>query len=571
MERTMHNTVIAACALALGACATTSAATLQGPTATGDTVRASDVGFLVLAPDRGFLGNEEIADAVAELGREHHAAFVPVTDERTRETLDDAVNELRARGARRFVALPFFITTSHPRFVLARRALDELRASGVDVEIARAFGESYFAVELLADHLRAIERREGRALLVLGYGATSPDEQRAMGGELARIAERAADGLGFASVSARAWPVRGSDATAPALEELAPGTLVMPFHLGEKLDGMMRVTAMMRMRAPPAAELADVDVTPHATVALWMRREAARHAPPEAHEVGAVVLAHGRDFHWNETIRRAVDPLARERPVELAFCMADQPVVERAIRRLEQRGVRAIVIVRVFGLASSFEPEVERMIGLDVEGGERRRQAHGAHHGHHHGAPAGPPPPRIWTSALVTTVGGLEDHALFAHALAERALELSREPERETVFLVAHGAGEDWRNRHWVGVLESLARQMGANGAGAFRAIHVGTWREDWPSVRDPEVARLRGLVEEATRDGGRALVIPARTNDVGPERELLAGLEFELGTGFAPHPLFARWVEEQVRRGLQRLRGPGGARSSEPALAARR
>jgi hypothetical protein len=61
-------------------------------------------------------------------------------------------------------------------------------------------------------------------------------------------------------------------------------------------------------------------------------------------------------------------------------------------------------------------------------------------------------------------------------------------------------------------------------------------------------------MVEEATGDGGRALVIPARTNAQGPERVFLKGLSFELGEGFAPHPLFARWVEEQVKNGISAI-----------------
>jgi len=71
--------------------------------------------------------------------------------------------------------------------------------------------------------------------------------------------------------------------------------------------------------------------------------------------------------------------------------------------------------------------------------------------------------------------------------------------------------------------------------------------REAW--IRD-----VRRMVEEASADGGRAIVLPARTTGEGPEREFLAGLNYALGNGFAPHPLFARWVEEQIRAGAAKL-----------------
>jgi hypothetical protein len=96
----------------------------------------------------------------------------------------------------------------------------------------------------------------------------------------------------------------------------------------------------------------------------------------------------------------------------------------------------------------------------------------------------------------------------------------------------------------------------------AFRAIHVGTWREDWPGKREPEIAAIRAKIEEATKDGGRALVIPARTTAQGPEQQFLDGLTYELGTGFAPHPLFETWFEEQIEAGIARFRG----RAATPA-----
>lgn len=164
-----------------------------------------------------------------------------------------------------------------------------------------------------------------------------------------------------------------------------------------------------------------------------------------------------------------------------------------------------------------------------------------------------------------------EDDPLCAEALLARARALSRDPVRETVILVAHGNGDDAQAAHWRETLASLARRMRELGGDRFRAVRAATWREDWPDKRKPAVEEVRALVQEATADGGRALVIPARTLGRGPERRLLKGLSFELGEGFAPLPLFARWAENEVRAAvaeeaaLRNRVAAGGAPDSPP------
>lgn len=329
---------------------------------------------------------------------------------------------------------------------------------------------------------------------------------------------------------------------------------MVPLHLARKLDSMMAFNNVLAGTVPPGAHLLDEE--PLTDLALtWMQREANRALPWSPGEIGVVVAAHGSDWHWNQTMRDAAAPLAVRHPVEYAFSMADPPIVERAVRRLEARGVRAIVVVRVFGLADSFEGEIRQLLGADVEAGDAAPGAqmaeHDTGHGHHgghggHGGMNPGPPPRIASPAVLLTAGGLDDHPLFAHALLDRALALSRDPQRETVILTAHGTDDDARNAHWLTMLESLAQRMRANGGERFRAIRVGTWREDWPDKSEAWIPRIRGWVEDASRDGA-AIVIPARTNATGPEKRLLDGLDFRLGSGFAPHPLFARWLQEQV------------------------
>jgi sirohydrochlorin ferrochelatase len=535
-----------------------------------DASSAPEAGFLVVAPDRGFLGNEEIRDAFGALTAERNAELVFVTDARTRESLAQALAALKKRGARRAVALPFFLSTSDPRYVLANGLLagDQARALPLPVAPGRAFGESYLAVEALADRFRAVANPAGRRVVVMGYGARDPVGREQLEADAQRLADLAAEGFGFEKVTALVWYDRAADDPAARRQEIVQALasaaeggarpVVVPFHLGRKFDSMMSFEAELRRVLPAGAELLADASAAEAPFATWLRREANRHVPPKPGEIGVVLLAHGADFHWNETMRQAVKPLEARYKIEYAFSMADPPTLERAVRRLERRGARAIVIVRVFALTDSFERDIERMFGLDIEA-SRKATAHNAHAGHamhghdDHGHGAGVPM-RIRTAAVVQSRGGLDDHPLFARALLARAQALSTDPARETVILTAHGANSDARNARWLEVLESLAGRMRAQAGQKFRAIKFATWREDWPAKRAPWIARVRQMVEEAGRDGGRALVIPARTNAQGPERKFLEGLDYALGEGFAPHPLFARWFEEQIAAGRAAL-----------------
>lgn len=564
---------------------------------------------LIIAPDRGFQGNEEIRDALEALTQGTRGEIVFVTDERTRDTLRRATQRLTEAGVREIVVLPLFLSASDPSWLLAQRCLAELTntvpgssSAPLALTQARVFGQSYFAVEVLADRFRAIPNPAGRDVIVVGCADEAELRQR-LETDWQRLATLAAEGFGFKSVRALVWPAasqsEGSDKSKSVERALADLVIngervaIVPFHLGKKLDGMMTFSASLRSKLPKAAEWIESDVTPHSAVTLWIAREVNRQTPLRAEDLGVVFLAHGSDYHWNETMREAITSLTDRYKIEFCCSMADPPLIERAVRRLEQRGARGIVVVRVFGLADSFERNVKRALGLDVEeifsscgtldealcSPDPRLQtnrapaavaarAQAAHDAHGHGHASGPQP-RIRSSALLATTGGLEAHPFFASALLDRAKALSKNSARETILLVAHGSGDDATNDRWRRLLESLVAQMRTNGGANFRAIRTGTWREDWPEKRATELAVIRRMVEDATRDGGRALVIPARTAAQGNEREFLKGLEFELGTGFAPHPLFARWVEEKIREGVARLKA-SGAPADAPFQASR-
>ena len=480
--------------------------------------------------------------------------------------MDAAVSALHTRGRSRIVVLPLFLSDDHPRLRLAKTQLGQTDG----LIWAKPFGESYLAAEVLADRLRTLDEPEKHHTVLVAYGATTDENRMAMQADLDRLMAHASDGLSLRSTKSLVWYEYGIEGEETKRKEVTKdlikvsmkrgGTAIVPFNLAMKLDSMMSMSGFMQKHLPKSVQFIQDEVLPHPAVGVWLTRELQRPTLT-MDDLGVVFLAHGADFDWNETMRQAAAPITDKYKVEFAFSMADKPVVERAIHKLEARGAKAIVIVRVFGMSASFLSSVHRMLGHDVE--------HAGHHHTHSGGHAhhsmGGPGPRIRTAAITATSGGIDDHPLFAEALLERAKALSKDSAKETIVVVAHGSGSDTRNQAWKETLNSVAAHMGDQGGDEFRAIHTGTWREDWPDKRKVEVAAIRKHVEDGLKDGGRVIVIPARTTLQGPEAKLLKGLEYTLGTGFAPSPQFTRWVETHIERGAATL-GLQRASAANPA-----
>lgn len=530
-------------------------------------IPSNRIGFLVLAADRGFLGNEEIRDAFELFSNNRSAALAFITDERTQQTLTAGLDSLLEQCVKRIIVLPLFISAAESRYQLAHELLVREKDK-YPLVFARPYGESYHAVEALASRFRALEKTSDQNLLIVGYGATDDDNQQAMRKDWARIVKQASQGFDFRSISTEIIPERKQDEESESyfekirqqlLKVLAPGKLVasnsssqvIAFAYGPKHDSMMSLEAGLERLLPGHARLNSYQVQPQ-QLAIWLEHEANRNLPLTSNDTGAILFAHGADFHWNENLRTAVEPLMDRYKIEFAFSMADPVTIERALRKLEQRGAKAAVIVSAYATSNSFRQEIEYLMGMDIKNQEiqleTRKQSK---HDHHHGK-ADKPLPRITTTLPAILTGGFESHPLFAQALLDRALALSKNPAKDTVIIVAHGARDDKRNQAWLKSLEKIANHMRHNGGDKFKAIQIATWREDWPDKRTPWIEKVRTMVMEASEADGKAIVIPARTTATGPEKRFLAGLEFELGSGFAPHPLFTQWVEEQILQGMK-------------------
>lgn len=520
-------------------------------------ITAGEAGFLLAAPDRGYAGNQKVRQAFNQFSAQHNAELVFVTDQRMEPYLKDALFKLRDRNAQSIVVLPLFYSMSHPRLTLLRGMLKRINNEDGKLIYARSFGSGYLAVEMLIEHLKSKPFDESPALL-LGHGGSSDKSFKLIERDLRRIADFALQDFENREIEIVVLP---GDRTNPdykthekkawdAIEKLAVEVGVkdvFSLHMGAELDGMMAVDVWAESRLPKSMQLLEVKDNEVEFFSLWMHREANRYLSAEEAPLGIVFNAHGSDFHWNQAMRDAVEDLAKKYPVEFAFSMADPDDLSQAVARLEERGSRVIVIVRVFGMRASFRHATERLIGLDIDAPElcKTEDADDRHEGE-------VPPMRLRTNALVVTEGGLGNSPLFAKAMLDRANKLAVEKAKDTVILVAHGKGTDSANDQWLTVLASLAEQMKSMGGDEFKDIQYQTWQEDWKDKRGDRINAVVGMVEKANQDGGHAIVIPARTTGKGRAARFLNSVEFIAGEGFAPHPLFSQWVESQLKRGVE-------------------
>ena len=518
--------------------------------------QVSEPAFLVLAPDRGFLGNEEARDvfnAFHERVPDSQIAFA--TLEKTEENLEGPISALRANDPeRKIVVLPLFMSEHEG---LYQEAADVLNRQST-VTLAEPFGAGYLAEELLFDQIRSSlgdahggHGSHGPYLVVLADGAGGEESAAGIREDLEPLVDRAVQQFGLAGGEVAVLHGRSSEAGRDAFNETigeiraAAGrheqVLLVPFNFGLRLTTMMSHWNWAKMGLPGAENVTfgEPEITSHPNVGRWLVRSSSAHSPLTEDEIGVIFVPHGSEYNWNEMMRKGLEPLRDEYVTEDAFSMMDPYVVERAVRKLEERGMKAAVVLRIFSLESSFKEQAEYTLGL------RREPPTGGHMG---------TPDRIESHLLFNTLGGVEAHPRFAQALLERAQEISTDPTNETVILLAHGTGDDTDNDRWMQNLASIGEYIRENSPNAYRDIKWHTWREDWPDKRAKTIPEIRAMIEEANENGGTALVIPVRTNQQGPARELVPDLEFRYGYGFSPHPQFAEWAREQIEAGMQVL-----------------
>ena len=288
--------------------------------------------------------------------------------------------------------------------------------------------------------------------------------------------------------------------------------------------------------------------------------------------VGLLIMAHGGDPLWDNAVKDAVAPLRGAAPVEIAFGMADRASLQAGVRRLEERGVDRIAVVRLFISGDSFKQQTEFLLGLRPDPpavfishaghGGGAHAGHGHDHADHaghanhagHGAGAAPDSslarsPIERSAELALSGPGLaDDTALLTTVLGARAAALSKQAKKEAVLFLGHGVENDEENRQIMNRLDSVSREIARKQG--FASVRVEGLREDWREKRAEAELRIRDYVTAQTKSGRKVLVIPVRVYGFGPYKEVLGDLTYTAdGEGLLPHPAVTSWIARQYEQ----------------------
>ncbi len=276
--------------------------------------------------------------------------------------------------------------------------------------------------------------------------------------------------------------------------------------------------------------------------------------------VGVLLMAHGGDAVWNRVVEAAAAPLRSKYPTAVAYGMAQADTLQKAVTELEKKGVRRVVVVRLFLDSRSFLMRTQRILGL-VQGAAPRPKVWDLSadpHMMHHGGGAGgamhmdPDAMPIWRveseSTFVLDMKGLLESGLGPPIMAKRVKALSKDPRRESVLLLAHGVGDEEADQRWR--IAMLPAVEAVKNLGQFRSVAALTLRDDWPDAHARAVAEIKAFVRGAKADRGRALVVPYRLYGFGPQAESLAGLDVVTDEkGLLPDPAVGKWLVSEADR----------------------
>lgn len=505
---------------------------------------AAKLGVLVVSKDRGTVGNQELAQALEGLEREHPIELLLIGPDRQgiengyRGYTAAAAAALRNRGADEILAIPLFL--SEDRALPARfREPVEAAFAPATVTWSEALGESYLAAEILLDRIKAAmtERPVSKLVLALAEGGSEARDER-IAALARRLLDAAAPRTEIAEMSVALFdPEQIRVEFAPAQEG---HTLLVPLLSDVKFTPHMSLESKLRRAyGCDGVTIAD-SLLPHPAIRTWIKSRINAHLPPTDSTIGIIVMPHGSSAPYNDGIMAAMPELLGDYPAAFAFGMASPHTIRTAVNELEAAGVRHAVFLRLFSRARSFRAQSDYILGLRAE-----PPAHG------HGAP----PERVRTAIRFVTVGGYQPDPLIADILKDRILEVSQEPARESVLLLSHGSFSDRANAASLAVVRGNIERIEQALDTPFRDIRAMSLREDWPDKRAAALRDIRAFLDEANREG-RAIVISNRLYGSGSYRKYLEGERYIMnGQGLIPHPNFTRWVDKTLRGAIESLK----------------
>ncbi len=153
----------------------------------------AQTGFLLVAPDRGFIGNQEIHSVFDDFKKSYAASLVLIGRDYNRVGdeysgyLSRALVELKQAGATHIVAIPFFPSMSDPVLQKVIAYLPGYPDAG-NIEWTAPMPESHLIGQILLDRVEAMSQdSEQERLIAIGIGAMDDASETALKADLDKL------------------------------------------------------------------------------------------------------------------------------------------------------------------------------------------------------------------------------------------------------------------------------------------------------------------------------------------------------------------------------------------------
>ena len=288
----------------------------------------SHPGFLIVAPDRGFLGNQETRTMVEEFQRDYPAALALIgskygnADTAYTAYVKQALDHLRSLNATSVVAIPLFLSDEDPQLHAVRELLPAY-ANGLNVEWAPAMSESYLIAQILLDRIEEISQSpETERLILVGIGARDETSEQAIKDDLTPLLQYVRRYKSFQDGEIVVYYDRYAEQareknkkTTTHVTELAAmqgRTLVVPAFIGVKFDHMMAMTSWFQRKFQKLnVVFQPEEITPHPNLLVWLKKTAHQHMDVPTSEIGVVIMPHGSTQPYNDAVEKTISPLTR--------------------------------------------------------------------------------------------------------------------------------------------------------------------------------------------------------------------------------------------------------------------
>lgn len=274
---------------------------------------------------------------------------------------------------------------------------------------------------------------------------------------------------------------------------------------------------------------------------------------------GILLLAHGGKDDWNKEVMKVAAGANQTMPVEIAFGMASKRSIQQAVDKLIARGSRRIVAVPLFiSSYSTVITSTEYLLGqrkeapADLAVFAKMDHGGGGHNSHQAMDMSFDPLTPVKSTVPIEMAPALGSDPLVADILLSRARDISSEPKKEVVIVVAHGPVSDEENAKWMADMRRVADNM--RDKSKFKRIEYMTVRDDAPEPLRSKVAEeFRSVVKRAVADKSKVLIVPLLLSYGGIEegiKKRLDGLEYTMSKqALLPDERFADWVVGSARK----------------------